>query len=225
MYHPKKPNKIRVVFDCSAQFEGESLNKHLLQGPDLTNNLTGVLCRFRREPVALMCDIEAMFHQVKVPEECQDLLRFLWWEDGDTSKEPPEYRMTVHLFGTASSLGCCNFALKATADDNEDTYGFEPAKFLRRDFYIDDSLKSLPSVKKAVVLVESIKEMCQHSGFNLHKFTSSKKEVIQEIPVVDKAEDVKNLDFNRETLPMESALGVQWCIESDTFKFVIALKE
>ena len=51
VYHPKKPNKIWVVFDCSAKFEVESLNKHLLQGPDLTNNLTGVLCHFRREPV------------------------------------------------------------------------------------------------------------------------------------------------------------------------------
>ena len=46
VYHPKKPNKIRVVFDCAAEHRGESLNKHLLQGPDLTNNLTGVLCRF-----------------------------------------------------------------------------------------------------------------------------------------------------------------------------------
>ena len=64
VYHLKKPNKIRVVFDCSAQFQGESLNNHLLQGPDLTNNLTDVLCRFRLEPIAVMCDIEAMFYQV-----------------------------------------------------------------------------------------------------------------------------------------------------------------
>ena len=91
VYHPKKPNKIRVVFDCAAEYQNESLNKHLLQGPDLTNNLSGVLCRFRQEPIAFTCDIEAMFHQVKVNEEYRDLLRFLWWEDGDLIKEPKEY--------------------------------------------------------------------------------------------------------------------------------------
>jgi len=68
VYHPKKPTKIRVVFNCSAEFHNELLNKHLLQGPDLTNNLVGVLCRFRKEPVALMGDIEGMFHQVGVAE-------------------------------------------------------------------------------------------------------------------------------------------------------------
>ena len=225
VYHPKKPNKIRVVFDCSAEFKGQSLNKHLLQGPDLTNNLTGVLCRFRKEPIAFMCDIEAMFYQVKVTENCRNLLRFLWWEDGDTSKEPQEYRMTVHLFGATSSPGCSNFALKATADDNEIDVGSNPAAFLREDFYVDDGLKSVPSVEEAVKLIKDIKEMCKRGGFNLHKFTSNKKEVIDQIPVEDRAEGIKNLDLDHDALPVERALGVQWCIESDTFKFRITLKD
>ena len=112
VYHPKKPEKIRVVFDCSVEFAGESLNRHLLQGPDLTNNLVGVLCRFRQDPVAFMCDIEGMFHQVNVNPEHRNLLRFLWWENGNLDSEPIEYRMTVHLFGATSSPGCANFALK-----------------------------------------------------------------------------------------------------------------
>ena len=45
VYHPRKPEKIRIVYDCSAEYQGESLNHHLLQGPDLTNDLTGILCR------------------------------------------------------------------------------------------------------------------------------------------------------------------------------------
>ena len=68
VYHPRKPEKIRVVFDCSATYQGESINNHLLQGPDLTNQLVGVLCRFRTEPTAFMCDVEGMFHQFKVLE-------------------------------------------------------------------------------------------------------------------------------------------------------------
>ena len=42
----KKAGKIRVVCDYSAGCDGHSLNQQLLQGPDLTNNLTEVLCRF-----------------------------------------------------------------------------------------------------------------------------------------------------------------------------------
>ena len=57
VYHKKKPGKMRVVFDCSALYQGVSLNQQLLQGPDLTNNLTGILCRFQKERIALMCDI------------------------------------------------------------------------------------------------------------------------------------------------------------------------
>ena len=107
VYRPEKPNKIRVVFDCAAEYESESLNKHLLQGPDLTNNLTGVLCRFRQEPIAFMCDIEAMFHQVTVNEEYRDFLHFLWWEDGDLTKEPKEYRMTLTILKKSSTMGLC----------------------------------------------------------------------------------------------------------------------
>ena len=50
VYQTRKPDKIRVVFDCSAMYQGVSLNDHLLQGPNMMNNLLGVLCRFRKEP-------------------------------------------------------------------------------------------------------------------------------------------------------------------------------
>ncbi|XP_068707799.1 uncharacterized protein [Montipora foliosa] len=46
-YHNTK-RTIRVVFDSSCEFGGISLNKVLLSGPDLMNNLIGVLMRFRK---------------------------------------------------------------------------------------------------------------------------------------------------------------------------------
>ena len=44
--NPNKP-KVRVVFDAAAEYDGTSLNKELLQGPQLNNSLIRVLFRFR----------------------------------------------------------------------------------------------------------------------------------------------------------------------------------
>lgn len=49
--------------------------------------------RFHHEPVTFMADVEVMFHQVKIPSEDADLLRFLWWPDGDLGQAFEEYRM------------------------------------------------------------------------------------------------------------------------------------
>ncbi len=46
--HPQK-GKLRIVYDCAAEYHGTSLNSQLMQGPDLTNSLIGVLLRFRQE--------------------------------------------------------------------------------------------------------------------------------------------------------------------------------
>ena len=225
VYHPKKPEKLRVVFDCSAEFQGHSLNRHLLQGPDLTNTLIGVLCRFRQEPVAFACDIEGMFHQVHVNEEHRDLLRFLWWDQGDTTKEPTKYRMTVHLFGATSSPGCANLALRTAADDSKDDLGVEAASFIKENFYVDDGLRSVPTVPEATKLIKNATEMCMRGGFKLHKFTSNSKEVVESIPVESRAKEIKEIDLNCDLLPPERVLGVEWNIENDVFKFRITLKD
>lgn len=115
--HPKK-NMIRVVFDCAATFQGTSLNNQLLQGPDRTSPMIGVMIRFRKEPIAIIADIQAMFHQVRVPPEDSDFLRFLWLPNGDFSQDLVEYRMSVHLFGATSSPSCATFALRKCAEDN-----------------------------------------------------------------------------------------------------------
>ena len=225
VYHPKKPEKIRVVLDCSAAFLGESLNQNLLQGPDLTNTLVGVLCRFRRENVAFMCDIEQMFFQFKVSPDQRDFLRFLWWENNDINKEPTEYRMCVHLFGAVSSPGCANFGLKQISTDNEDEFGSDAADFLRKDFYVDDCLTSLPDDDKAISLIERSTEMCNKGGVKLHKFLSNSKPVIQSISPEDRAKGLVDVDLLQDPLPVERALGVQWCVESDCFQFRITLSD
>ena len=75
---PTKPGNVRIVFYAAAECEGTSLNKNLLTGPEVANNLVGVLLCFRQGKIAFAADIEKMFHQISVREEEQDSLRFLW---------------------------------------------------------------------------------------------------------------------------------------------------
>ena len=77
VYHPKKPGKICVVFDCSTEFEGVSINDYMLRGPNLMGGLIGVLCRCCLEEVALVADIKAMFRQFLVCKGDSDFFRFL----------------------------------------------------------------------------------------------------------------------------------------------------
>ena len=69
VYHPLKPEKIRVVFDCSSEYRGRSINKELLAGPDLTNQIVGTLIKFKQDKVAFVADIEKMFFQIYVSNE------------------------------------------------------------------------------------------------------------------------------------------------------------
>ena len=103
VYHLKKPDQIRVVFDSLAEYRGVSLNKELLTGPDFMNSLVGVLFRFCCEDVAAMCDMEQMFHSFHVDPKHKDFLHFLWFKYNIPSQPIIEYRMTVHLFGNGPS--------------------------------------------------------------------------------------------------------------------------
>ena len=153
VYHPKKPTQIRVVFDSSAEFEGVSLNKELLSGPDMMNSLLGVLIRFRTETTAVMCDIEQMFHSFHVNPSHRDFLRFLWFEDNVIGKPTVEYCMNVHLFRNGPSPAFATFGLRKTAADGEEKFGKVASNFVHRYFYVDDGLAWLPTAKQAIDLV------------------------------------------------------------------------
>ena len=87
-----------------------------------------------------MADIESMFHQVRVPDRDSRFLRFLWWDDGDTTQEVQEYQMLVHLFGAISSPASANFAMQKTADDNTNCFPTEVINMVLRNVYVDDCL-------------------------------------------------------------------------------------
>ena len=219
VYNPRKPDKLRVVFNASIQFRGHILNKKLLQGPDQLNNLVGVLCRYRKELVTLTCDIEGMFHQVQVRPEDRDYFRFLWFPNNDLTQEPRAYRMKVHLFGATSSPGCANCALRWLAEKCRGDYGNEAADFILKYFYVDDGTGSVCTIDDAIQLMKDSRDLCRQGGFNLTKFCSNRKEVVEATPEEARLPSLKQIDLNASKLPSEHTLGVLVDTEEDCFIF------
>ncbi|KAL7827059.1 hypothetical protein SRHO_G00327770 [Serrasalmus rhombeus] len=216
VYHRRK-GTLRVVFDCTSSFQNTSLNKELLQGPDLTNNLLGVLMRFRQGHIALMADIQAMFHQVRVHRKHVDFLRFLWWPDGDFEKQPEDYRMKVHLFGAISSPSCANFALQKTAQDNQHNYDKEVIETIQNNFYVDDCLKTADTEMHAIKLHKGLSDLCSTGGFKLTKWVSNSKKVLEVIPENKRAD----MTWLQDTEHL-SGLRINRCMKPKGFGTVIS---
>ena len=48
------------------RYNTQGSRKYLLKGPDLMNGLTEALCKFSKDPVAIIYDVEKMFYQFHV---------------------------------------------------------------------------------------------------------------------------------------------------------------
>ena len=222
LHHPViNPNKekIRIVFDCAAEYGGVSLNSRVHQGPELTNKLVGVLTRFHLNPIAVMADIQAMFHQVRVTQEDQDTLRFLWWPEGNLSEFPMSYKMTVHLFGGTWSPSCCTYALQCIAKDNAGSYSPATLETITQNLYVDDCLKSMSTISEAINLVSELKMLAAEGGFNLTKWTSNSPDVISKVPYSDRSKKAQERVL--DTLTEDRALGVCWRVHEDHLSFPV----
>ena len=75
--------KMRIVYDASARMspKSPSLNDCLHTGPNLMQDLTGILLKFRTHKKAFSADIEKAFLQIELNSLDRDATRFLWLKD------------------------------------------------------------------------------------------------------------------------------------------------
>ena len=213
-HHPvlndKKPGKVRTVFDCAAKFTDKSLNNQCLQGPDLNNKLMDVLLKFRQYEYAVIADVECMYMQVKIPVKDRNVLRLLWNINGQVT----DLRMTSHLFGGVWCAASSTFALRRSTSDFECS---EKTRYaIHNCMYVDDLLKSCTTPVEAIDIALGCKSVLKSAGFNLTKFVSNHKQILDHIPQVDLAPGAKVItpDTNGR------ALGIKWNISQDVFFYV-----
>lgn len=222
VFHPQKPGQIRVVFDSSAKHLGVSLNDVLLTGPDLNNTLLGVLMRFRKERVAVLADIQQMFHCFLVRQDHRNYLRFLWYKDNDMTKEIIDYRMKAHVFGNSPSPAVAIYGLRRAIREGAQEHGTDTVNFVERHFYVDNGLRSVPTKAEAIDLLCRTQTSLAESNLRLHKFVSSSQVVLKAFPTEDCAAIVKDVNFCGEFAPTQRSLGLLWDITNDMFTFSMA---
>ena len=113
-----KSTPMRLVFNGAASFRGVSLNDCLAKGPDVLNNLLGILMRFRQSQVGMIGDIKKMYNSVKISELDRHTHRFLW-RDFDTEKRPDHYMLETVTFGDKPGGAIAMVALRKTAEMNK----------------------------------------------------------------------------------------------------------
>jgi hypothetical protein len=226
VYHPRKPDQIRGVFDSSATFQGLSLNNVLMSGPDLNNSLLGVLIRFCKEPVAMTADIQQMFHCFYIRPDHRNYLRFFWHRDNDFNQELVEYRMKVHVFGNRPSPSVAAYGLHRTALDAKDAFGSDVTDFVINNFYVNDGLISLSSVNQAVDLMKRTQRtLAVYGNLHLHKIASNSKDVVRGFCPNDLSKELKSVELSDDCLPVQRSLGLYWNMETDAFTFQISSDE
>lgn len=90
---------------------------------------------------------------------------------------------------------------------------------------MDDCLVSTASEEEALVLCHELVSICSKGVFKLTKWISNRHAVMAAIPEDQRAKGIKNLDLDHDTLSVERVVGVQWCIQSDVFKFKIVVQD
>ena len=199
--NPNKPGKIRRVCNAASEYRGTSLKKQLMIGPDLLQNLLGIIFRFRQGEIALSSDIEAMFLQIKVPKNDARCLRFIWRNEESKKLEIMEY--TRHIFGAKSSPTCANFALHRAATDNAEEFP-QASSMVTRNFYVDDFLQSSDSIEIARNVKNTMVELLKRGGFTLSKWVSNEPQLCDKI-IWDEDESI-------------STLGILWKFKIDTLQ-------
>nr|XP_054773990.1 uncharacterized protein LOC129282079 [Lytechinus pictus] len=143
----------------------------ITKGPDLLNDLLGVLLRFRMNEVGFCGDISKMYHRVSIPERDMNVHRYLW-RDMETDKKPDVYIMKVVTFGDKPAPAMAQLALRMTAEAAEARYP-KAAQVLKESVYMDDICDSVRDVGEAEQLTSEIDQVLLEGGFKVKGWTSN----------------------------------------------------
>ncbi|XP_055527436.1 uncharacterized protein LOC129720047 [Wyeomyia smithii] len=209
--------KLRVVFDGSGKPSSCScsLNDVLKVGGTVQKDLFTILLSFRQYVVAFTADITKMYRQILIDPSQTSYQRIFWRSDANEPLKVLEL-LTV-TYGTAAAPFLATRCLTQLCDDEQEQFPVA-SNIVKKDCYVDDVLSGAESVEKALQAQREIQEMLARGGFPIHKWSSNRQEVLDQVP----EEDREKLVPLAKSMGSEiiKTLGMSWCPTSDEFLFV-----
>ena len=192
---------MRIVFNSSSVFKGYTLNDCLAKGPDVLNNLWGILLRYRENYIAFIGDIRKMYHSVFISELDKHTHRFLW--RSDPNSEILQLALNTCTFGDKPAGIISMLAMKKTA---EMSGGNDKAKkIIIHDSYVDDILGGGETIGEAKEITTEADKILEQGNFHIKKWI---------------IKGIKDPEIENDTMKV---LGMRWNFILDVFFFEITL--
>ncbi|XP_055590946.1 uncharacterized protein LOC129743028 [Uranotaenia lowii] len=178
--NPKKPHKVRLVWDAAAKSQGVFLNSYLLKGPDLLASLPAVISKFPEPRVAVGGDIKEMYYQLSIRDADKQAQRFLFRFPQDD--HPTVFVMDVATFGAASSPCSAQYIKNLNAQQFSTSYPAAAAAIVHRH-YVDDYFDSFDTEEETIARAKEVRLIHSKGGFEITNFTSNSTEVLRSLGV------------------------------------------
>ena len=199
--HPT--TKLRIVF--AANTGKVPLNNCLQAGPSLIQSLLKLLVTFRINKVAFTGDLRKAFNSLEIRKIDRKFVQFLWYRDGEPTKEFVVYCHKMVGFGP----NCCPFLLFATLMFHLLSIGTPEAKELVEKFYSDNLINGKSTAEEAIAFLLYAIEILAQGNFNLRDCRSNSEEVNIELKKINKLSAQTTM----------SVLGLTWDTDKDTLAF------
>ncbi len=132
--------------------------------------------------MAITADIEHMFHCFLVKEDHRDSLLFLWYRNNNPTPDIVNYRIQVHLLGNSPSPAVAVYGLRKAAKKAEADCGSDARRYIDREYYVDDALKSFSTEEEAISILWRAQKMLAPSNLRLHKIASNRPFHLKIVP-------------------------------------------
>ena len=204
----REKTKVRIIMNASAMSKSTNttLNKLLLQGPNLLPHVPAVLMRFRHKKYIFCLDVRKMFLQVELrDEEDRDMCRYIWRDFED--RRPTMFRHKVLPFGFVSSPFQAIWCVQKTAEMFQKDFPLAHQS-LTTNLYMDDIVDGAGSVAAARSMCTETVRVLELGGFKSHQACSNHVSVLDDLD----DEQINNKELTK-------VLGHLWQTKQDLLQF------